>query len=50
VPYAERLRVCCLEPLELRRICADLVMTFKIVKGIVNLCFDDFFCLCACFW
>jgi hypothetical protein len=41
--YAERLVNCDLEPLELRRLHADLIMTFKIVKGVVDLNFDDFF-------
>jgi hypothetical protein len=41
--YAERLVSCDLEPLELRRLHADLKMTFKIIKGLVDLSFDDFF-------
>jgi hypothetical protein len=41
--YAERLELCDLEPLELRRLHADLKMTYKIVRGLVDLSFHDFF-------
>ena len=41
--YAERLRICDLESLELRRIKKDLVFVFKIIKNLVDLNFHDFF-------
>ena len=43
--YSERLRSLDLEPLQLRRIYADLVEVFKIYHGISALHFSDFFTL-----
>ena len=42
-PYLDRLKILGLERLELRRIRFDLVMAFKIVKGLNGLVFGDFF-------
>ena len=36
-PYAERLRICELEPLELRRIKRDVVLVYKVIKGYIGL-------------
>jgi hypothetical protein len=42
LPYLERLRILRIESLEIRRIKADLIQTYKIVNGI-ELNFDEFF-------
>ena len=44
--YPERLIACNLEPLEVRRLNSDLVLTFKILKGLVNFQSHLFFQLC----
>jgi len=41
--YEERLAVLGLERLELRRLHSDLVMCFKVLHGLANLEFDDYF-------
>jgi len=41
--YGHRLKVLDLESLELHRLHADLIMCYKIVFGLVNLSFSDFF-------
>ena len=41
--YAERLIICSLSSLELRRLVADIVMCYKIINKLVCLKFDDFF-------
>lgn len=41
--YTERLQYCNLEPLELRRLYADLAMCYSIVHKDINLRFDEFF-------
>ena len=41
--YLERMHQCNLESLELRRIRRDLILTYKIVHGLINLPFDDYF-------
>jgi hypothetical protein len=41
--YRERLTATNLEPLELRRLKSDLIMVYKIWKGLVDLRFDEFF-------
>ena len=41
--YGQRLKFINLESLELRRLHADLIMCYKIVFGLVNLSFSDFF-------
>jgi hypothetical protein len=41
--YEERLTALCLESLELRRLKADLIMAFKILKGFTNIVSGDFF-------
>ena len=41
--YLERLDVCGLESLEMRRMKRDLILVYKIIKGLVGLNFDDFF-------
>lgn len=43
IPYSERLRICDLEPLELRRMKRDLVLTYKIRHKLIGLNFDSFF-------
>ena len=43
--YPERLQILDLEPLQLRRIYADLIEVFKIAHGISALRFSDFFTL-----
>lgn len=43
LPYGERLELCGLEPLELRRLKRDLTLVFRIISKEVNLNFDDFF-------
>jgi hypothetical protein len=43
--YPSRLQFLKLELLESRRIKADLLLCFKIVKGFVDLQFDDFFAM-----
>ena len=44
--YLERLRILRLETLELRRLKFDLVMAFKILNGLVDLDYNDFFKVC----
>ncbi len=41
--YTERLIALNLEPLELRRLKADLILVYKIIHRLVSLNFDDFF-------
>ncbi len=41
--YPERLIAVNLEPLELRRLQADLILVYKIVRGLIALRFEDFF-------
>ena len=41
--FLERFHQCDLESLELRRIRRDLILTYKIVHGLINLPFDDYF-------
>lgn len=41
--YIERLRICNLEPLELRRVKRDLVLVYKIIHKLIGLEFDLFF-------
>lgn len=41
--YSERLQICELEPLELRRLKRDLILTYKICHKLVSLDFNDFF-------
>ena len=41
--YEERLQICNLESLEMRRIKRDLVLTYKIMNSLVKLKFDDYF-------
>ena len=41
--YSERLLLCDLPSLELRRLKADLVLCFSIVHNLISLNFDDFF-------
>ena len=41
--YSERLHMCMLEPLELRRLKKDLILTHRIFYKTIHLNFDDFF-------
>ena len=41
--YRERLEMCSLEPLELRRLKKDIVLVYKIMNGMIALDFDEFF-------
>jgi len=41
--YDDRSSILCLPSLELRRLHIDLIMCYKIVFGIVDVKFDDFF-------
>ena len=41
--YDDRLSILCLPSLELRRLHIDLILCYKIVFGIVDVKFDDFF-------
>ena len=41
--YLERLVICGLDSLELRRIITDVVLVYKIMHNLVNLSFDDYF-------
>ena len=41
--YEERLEICNLESLELRRIKRDLVLTYKIINSLIDLRFADYF-------
>src|SRR2546426_2911231 len=43
VSYTDRLLICGLQSLELRRLIIDLVLVFKIVNNLVSLDFDRFF-------
>ena len=43
-PYSDRLLMCGLQSLELRRINIDLILVYKIVYKLVSLDFDSFFC------
>lgn len=43
VNYVDRLLICSLKSLELRRLLADIVLVFKIVHKLIALKFDDFF-------
>ena len=43
LPYSERLKICKLESLELRRLKRDLIFVYKIVYNLVDLKFEDFF-------
>ena len=43
VPYYSRLRLLNLTSLELRRLRGDLIQVYKIVHGLENLSFSDFF-------
>ena len=43
VPYSERLRRLQLHSLELRRLFFDLIMCYRIIFGLVNVCISDFF-------
>lgn len=43
LPYAERLTICDLPSLELRRLWADLVLCHKIIHKQIALDFDEFF-------
>ena len=45
LPYADRLVLCGLQSLELRRLNIDLILVFKIVYKLVSLDFDRFFAL-----
>src|SRR5207253_10088367 len=45
VPYSDRLLICGMQSLELRRLTIDLVLVFKIVNKLVALDFDRFFVL-----
>ena len=46
--YRERLSVLRLESLELRRLKADLIMCFKILKGFTNIIPSEFFTRSTC--
>jgi len=46
--YSERLIACSLEPLEVRRIKADLLLTHKILHNLVEIYPDNFFTLLLC--
>ena len=48
LPYLDRLKLLKLETLELRRLKADLILVYKIINGLVDLNFDDFFKLSSC--
>lgn len=41
--YEERLEICKLESLEMRRLKRDVVLVYKILNGIINLRFEDYF-------
>ena len=41
--YTERLRMCSLESLEIRRIKEDIFLTYKIIHNLVDLPFSNFF-------
>ena len=41
--YVDRLRICGMEMLELRRIKLDLIFVYKMINGLVKINFDDFF-------
>ena len=43
--YGERLTLLGLQTLELRRLHIDLIMCYKIVFGLMDIRFNDFFCL-----
>ena len=43
ISYTDRLNVCKLDPLELRRLKRDMVLVYKIRHGLVKLAFEDFF-------
>src|SRR5207245_3735353 len=43
VSYTDRLMICGLQSLQLRRLTIDLVLVFKIVNNLVALDFDSFF-------
>ena len=43
ISYRERLVICSLTSLELRRLRADLILCYKIIHKLVDLNFDDFF-------
>ena len=45
--YSQRLRILRLDSLELRRLRADLLGVYKIVHGVNNLKFDEFFQFCS---
>ena len=42
--YKKRLSALCLESLELRRLKADLIMRFKILRGFTNVIPSEFLC------
>ena len=42
-PYSQRLIICSLTSLELRRLHADIILCFKIVHNLIDLAFNDFF-------
>lgn len=48
IHYLDRLKHLKLETLELRRLKADLILVYKIINGLVDLKFDDFFKLSTC--
>jgi len=45
--YYSRIKVLCLESLELRRICADLIVVYRIVFGQLCVARDAPFSLCS---
>src|SRR5258708_36567156 len=48
VSYRERLVICGLVTLELRRIWTDLILCFKIVHKLIDIPFDDYFTFSIC--
>src|SRR5258708_19487300 len=48
VSYPERLVICGLVTLELRRIWTDLILCFKIVHKLIDIPFDDYFTFSIC--
>ena len=48
VTYKKRLSALCLESLELRRLKADLIVCFKILRGFTNIIPSEFFVWSSC--